>query len=359
MSRVYFHTPSGTAEIRGSERAWLSFVAAGPAMYAWDLDRTGLDSERAYQLVEMNPEPEPGEFGSNYLHTYMREAKAEEDRWRKAYKEYETAGRPYGPLGGPRYNHEHQRRFIDALKTNLRVQGFELHINGHRLHTSNIELNTALVAGSDVVALAAKIHGWCEVHAWVDGQDRDWLAGLVEQGLETGIFRRGVWYDNGPDEERTWASQGWEELVPFLRARNDEPVVMSYSVCDQFPTPHIEDWQWQPTELPDDWRPSWANDEKGLAEWESFGEETKQEERNEARQDSWYDLPGEQKWELAMAALREQRPWARIGPDNLRTTSFHKMVTVYDLFAPDRDERIAAAFTSEGEEEKTLSLTGK
>jgi len=39
------------------------------------------------------------------------------------------------------------------------LDGLELEVFGVRLNTVDIGLNTALVAGSDQVALAAKVHG--------------------------------------------------------------------------------------------------------------------------------------------------------------------------------------------------------
>ena len=60
--------------------------------------------------------------------------------------------------------------------------------------------------------------------------------------------------------------------------------------------------------------------------------------------DSWYDLPDQVRWDTAMAALRRDRPWARLSPGTLQTVTFGPGVTVYDLFASDRDERVRAAF---------------
>lgn len=48
-----------------------------------------------------------------------------------------------------------------------------------------------------------------------------------------------------------------------------------------------------------------------------------------------------------MGALRERRPWARLAPDTLTEVTFGPPVTIYDLFAPDRDERVRTAFAQE------------
>lgn len=331
MSRVYFHTPTEEAELRGSERAWLAHVAAGPGTYAWDLDRS--DHERAYALVAMSPEPEPGRYGANYLHAHMREAQEADRQYREACKRYADAGRPDGPLGGPRYNPKPSERFLSSLRLSLRVQGFDLEVAGHRLTTANVELNTALVAGSRPVQLAAKIHGWCEVHCWVEGPDRAWLAEIIAEGLAAGIYRRGLWYADRPDAPRDkWSSQGWEEVTALLERRDDEPVVMSYSVCESFPNQFIGGWM-----------PPWPD---GVPErYDALTDEQKLE--RDDRQDAFYELDGAEQWRIAMDALREVRPWARLAPDTLASVSFGPMVTVYDLFAPDRDERIARAFADD------------
>lgn len=352
MSRLYFHSPSGTAEILGSERAWLSHVASGPGAYAWDLDRVGASCDRAYALIEMSPEPAAGEYAANYLHTYAREAKAADERYHSAARAFESAGRPGGMSLYPRFDPEPGRRFIDALKVSLRVRGLPLRVAGHDLTTANLESNTALVAGSDVVALAAKLDGWNEQHCWVEGPDRAWMGGLVEQGLESGILRRGLWYSDTPDGPKDqWSSQGWEELVPWLRGRDDEPVVLSYSVGDRFPNQGIADWS--PPELPDGWAPAWADDDR--AEWDALSDDGKQECRDEYRQDSWYEVPDAEQWAAGMRGLRTRRPWARLSAETLREVSFGPMVTVYDLFAPDRDERVRRAF---GESEPIRQVSG-
>ncbi len=341
MSRVYFHTPTATAELLGSERAWLRRVAEGPGTYAWGLASNEL--ERAYWLVGASPEPDPGAYGANYLHRMMREAKTADDTYNAACRRYDDAGRPDGPLGGPRFDPEPWRRFLGALETALRVDGFPIDVAGHRLHTGDVERNTALVAGSDTVALAAKITGWCENHCWVEGPDRAWMADLIDTALDAGIYRHGLWYadtPNGPNDR--WSDQGWGDVTALLRSRDDEPVVLSYSVTETFPNPGVADWT--PPEFPADWRPSWADDEQSIAGWDATPDDDKAEQRIEAARESWYDLPTGEQWDRAMRGLRTDRPWARLSPDTLRTVSFGPMVTVYDLFAPDRDERVRRVF---------------
>lgn len=314
MSRIYWHTEHRDAGLRGSERAWLAHIAEGPAHASWDLGRS--DSlERAQEVLSLVAEVPEGKYGANYLHRYLREAETE-----KA-KPWQT------------YNPEPGRRLISSLETALKVKGFDLTIGEHTVATKNIDLNTALKAGSDVVALAAKIHGWCEAHAYILGQDRKWCADLIDEGLDAGIYRRGLWYHDLPNEEgeRKWSDQGWGKVTELLRETDDGPVVLSYSVTDQFPNADIAGW--------------YVPNADGLVlDWDVLTSE--EQDARSKRADEWYDLDPAERWRLGTAGLLEKQPWARISSDTLRSTTFGVPVTVYDLFAPDRDERIAKAFAA-------------
>lgn len=318
MSRVYFHSPSGTAELSGSERVWLDYLASGPATVAWDFDThasSGFD--RACELLAMVPEAPEGEYGDNYLHRYLREAQAQAVRNKAIYQSW-TPGTPLP--GQP--DLEPERRLISALSTAMKGRGLTVIVAEVQLYSRNIDLNTALVAGSDQVALAAKIHGWCESHCWVEGPDRVWLADLIDRGLETGLYRRGMGWE-GPARHDTGPG-----VVPLLRSRDDEPVVLSFSVCDGFPNADVGDWM-----------PPWP--EGVPREWDALAEE--QQEAREQRGEEWYELPADQQWSISLAGLRAERPWARLAADTLRSVTFGESITVYDLIAHDRDDRIRAA----------------
>lgn len=317
MSRVYFHSPSGDAELLGREFYWLGHLAAGPAKAAWDLDGSGA-FERACDLLKLAPEVPDGDYGANYLHKDMRAAMAQEERNKAIY----AAWRPGTPLGRSGADHGPSRFLVEALKTRLAVDGLELALFGVRLHTTDIGLNTALLAGSDQVALAAKIHGWCVKHTWLEGPDRAWLADLIEQGMESGLYRAGMGWD-GPATEHG-SGPG---VIPFLRACDDEPVVLSHSVDDSFPNSSVGDWM-----------PPWP---EGVArDWNALTEE--QQAQRSRRDEEWYELPDERQWEISMAGLRSKRPWARLSADTLRSPTFSLPVTVYDVTAADRDERLRA-----------------
>lgn len=341
MSRVYFHSPSGEAELNGSEHSHLRHVARGPAVAAWDLGDRLDDLEQAAAILAMVPD-DPTRRG-NYLHEDLRKAQAEQARHRAAVE----AGR-WGD-----YDPTPLHRLVSGLKTSLAVDRLRLLVAGHELRTFNVELNTAIVVGSEPVRLAAKIAGYCESHCWVEGEDRAWLAGVIDAGLAAGIFRRGLWYVNRvtdvPVEEcpdRRWLTQGWENVTAFLRSRDDEPVVLSYSVTEGFPNAGVAGWE--PPPMPAGWAPDWADTDAGRAEWETDhpDDESRREYYREAAADLWYELDAGERWRQAMDGLRENRPWAQLSPDMLGKLTFHWPVTVYDLLAPDRDERVRAAVAS-------------
>jgi len=147
-------------------------------------------------------------------------------------------------------------------------------IEGKPFSYWHASLNTVLRIGSDPLKLIARLHGQCEVHAWVDGPNRAWLADIVEQGLDMGLYRRNMGY------------QGWSDVVEFLRADDKEPVVTSYSVTGSFPNP------------------------MGQMDWEDFD-----------------DLSAKEQCRIAMASLRTREEEYEYGyelkPDNWNDYYFH------------------------------------
>jgi hypothetical protein len=198
-------------------------------------------------------------------------------------------------------------RLLDRLRWAIvepLMSDTELRLDGNRFHASDVALNTALAVGSDPIKLAAKIHGYCEIHGFVEGEHREWFAGVIDEGLAVGVYRRGLNYESS-DGTTKWTSQGWEDVLALLRSR-DEPVVMSYSVTDTFPNSYVAEWE-RPSDDPD-------------------GE-------------SWYDLPESKQWSLALAGIRK-KPWLSISPETLGGYFFGLPITAYDLLAHDRDDRI-------------------
>jgi hypothetical protein len=239
MSRVYFHSPSDTAELRGAERHHAGCMADEIALPCF-----GIDTDR---------------FSG-------------EETARRLCAMIEAPGRAFTP---------------QHLPIAMRVDGSRMHFvlpDGRRAQVWETMLNTALAMGSPPVWFLTRMHAQCEIHAYVEGQDRAWLAGIIEQGRAFRVMR---------------PEMGWEEVVELLRSRSDEPVVMSYSVCDQFPNRHVTDWT-APVDGPN-------------------GE-------------TWYDLPTEEKWRLGMIALRGA-PMLRIQPADVGTYYFGAGINAFDVRA--------------------------
>jgi hypothetical protein len=197
----------------------------------------------------------------------------------------------------PEYLRQRETR-LDSIKTAFSVGLYDTPLfvdhDGTPLANFSLQLNTILAIGNDPLCLAARLHAQCEIHCYVEGPNRAWLAEVIESGLAARIFRVG---------------EGWDDVLALLRLRDDEPVVTSYSVCDSFPTHRSTEgipWQvWKPTRI----------DEHGEANW-----------------DDWYDLPKAEKWRLALGGIRSIPEAAlELRPDNLRERFRHER-SLLDLF---------------------------
>lgn len=243
MSRIYFHSEHDEAEINGSERAWCGSLVNRIALGL--VEASGFDARRT-----LAPLITPGHYLNNVT----------DANWAQSFEATWGVG---GMFGSP------------------------ITWRGRQLSTLTISLNTTLAVGSDPVKLAARLHGQCEIHTWVDGPNRAWLADIIDRGLASGVFRSTLTRTDRNGNDVT-SSQGWEQVTELLRSRNDGPVVTSYSVCDQFPNPGVG------------WMPDWP---AGVAEdWRALSKG--QQQVRSARQSEWYELDDEQKWRIAMDGLR-------------------------------------------------------
>lgn len=163
-------------------------------------------------------------------------------------------------------------------------------------------LNTACVVGSDAVTLLARIHGQCEIHGWVDGPNRAWLASVIDRGREHEVLR---------------PNMGWESVAELLRLRDDEPVATSYSVCEWFPS---ADWIAQ--RMPDI-------------------SETDEGVLDALREDE------ELLWTLAIPLLR-QEPGLEMSPDNWDDFGFGNGLSLFDFRNAALQARAEPARTEHG-----------
>jgi hypothetical protein len=345
MSRLYFNSPSSTAELRGAEFHHLRSVAHSIAEPFWRIS----DLPDIADLLALVVPADGTLTGNTYLFEQLAKAQAEHAENTRLW-----AAKLPGVF--PPTSYDQTRALRQSVKLALRSSSApDLDIAGVRLGVAEIRLNTALRLGNDVVKLVVKIAGWGESHAWFDGKDRAWAADLIDQGLKSGVLRDGIWYVDGPSgdvlpkdhPQRKWSDMGWGEVTAFLRERDDEPVVLSYSVGDDFPNWAVADWT--PPPMPEGWAPDWAASDEGRAEWESEHPEAADRLAYYDSQsgDQWYALPERERWDLAMAGLQERSPWLRLGPDTLDYWTFGPGVTVFDLYAADRDERVRRADAEE------------
>jgi hypothetical protein len=162
---------------------------------------------------------------------------------------------------------------------------------------------------TEPVQLAARLHAQCEIHAWVDGPNRAWLADIIDEGVETGIMRP---HPDMDDIEKT----GWQAVTTLLRRTDSEPVVTSYSVCEQFPNSYASTYL-----------PPWP--EGVTEEWDALTE--KQQRERETLSDAWYDLPGGEQWRMGMEWLRVQRGGLELEPEGFYDFGFGNGFSWLDL----------------------------
>lgn len=161
----------------------------------------------------------------------------------------------------------------------------------------DLGLNTIMACGSNELRLCAVLHGQCELHCYVLGPNRAWLADLIGRGRASNILR---------------ADMNWEAAAEMLRASAERPVALSYSVSESFPNAHLA--------------------ARGAAWSASVGSAGDLED---ALYD-WYDsLSAEEVFDYAFAALRKQDLEAGMGlemrPENWSTRRCGPGHTAFDV----------------------------
>lgn len=191
---------------------------------------------------------------------------------------------------------------------------------GQRLDKRDIILNTALVSGSDPVRLLARLDGCMGRVNYVEGHNRNWLASLLEEGLDSGVLLR---FRGQGDEESPWAA-----LAAFLRTRNDEPVIVSDAEGgDAFPTAQFgapfvppslagASVTWSPTPGV---RPDWRDEDPLWLQWKAA---------------VWDRLSLADQWAYALQGLRQfESHELELRPENWRTYRFGDGYNAFQLLA--------------------------
>lgn len=248
MSRIYFHSLHGEAEVLGAERAYL-----GKATH---------DASIGLLLGVISP-------------WQLRRALARKSMARDAV----------GPNG------VNERMLSLALGT-FGDDEPAFVVDGKPVDHWQLLLNTLIQHGGDGMRLAARIHAQCEIHCYAEGSDRAWLATLIARQREEGLLR---------------SDMGWESVIELLTSRDDEPVVLSYSVCDPFPNSVASTWE--PSEADDD-------------------------------HEAWSGLPAEERWSMGVEWLRTTGAarGLRLDPDEWADYRFGHRLTAADLAPQPRAE---------------------
>lgn len=241
MSRIYFHAEDACAEVRGSERAHAGCLTN--------------DIGVSLILAQFNYETER-------LYAGISDCYAKDEKSLRLMLNADSSSRTFSLADG----------------THARVWP--------------VILNTCLRLGSGPLRLLTRLHAQCEIHAWVDGQNREWLAGIVDEGLRDGLMRK---------------DSGWESVSEMLRS-GEGPVVTSYSVCEPFPNPTVADWS------PPPW-PAGPNEDED-ENW-----------------DAWHDIDDDERWDMAMKGLRACSSGLELKPDDFDVFRFGVGLTAFDLRA--------------------------
>ncbi|HEY9371031.1 hypothetical protein [Streptomyces sp.] len=292
MSRIYFHSPSGEAEVLGAERS--------------------------------------------HVHLLVNDTSAERiTRHPNSYRE------PLREL--TRDSHlKPQSRMIDQqflqdfiLSFRVRGDGSLLAWRGHALDAFALALNTAIDWSGESMRLVARLDGQCEIHSYVEGKNRAWLADRIQDALDYEMLRPGMGWESPPE---ACHARG-PGVIPLLRSRDDEPVVLSYSVCDSFPyAAHVV----MPLP-PEDWRPDgWTEQE-----WADLDEDARDDYRDECRIDTFGNLPEQEQWARGMDWLRERSQTMRLElrPDDWRDYRFGHRLSLLDLERADWRDRVETALS--------------
>jgi hypothetical protein len=180
--------------------------------------------------------------------------------------------------------------FVEHLETWVVAAGSTegFWVRGQTVRCWELALNTAIVNGSDPIYMMARLNGQCEVHGYVPERERAWFAATIEQGLENGICR---------------SKMGWENVLALMLAPDRGPIVTSYSVTESFPNMRAAGKNWKP---PD-----------GL------------EGIDEIRE-AWYEMSFEDQWRLATKGLSGNK-FLAIRKDPRREFRFTHRMTGYDV----------------------------
>lgn len=154
--------------------------------------------------------------------------------------------------------------------------------DGRKLSAWSVAMNTLKAVASEPIKLLIHIHAQCEIHAWVDEPNREWFADSIETLMEEGVLSESY----------------WRPLITWLRETAKGPIVLSYSVCDEFPTPSM---------IPEFREAECAYEACEKAGWSA-----------------------ERLWDECFARLKAEKT-LELNPDRVANTTFDANLTPYDV----------------------------
>lgn len=261
MSSFTFTSSDRTARVAGSERPYGAILAARLTAAALDLDVEGVARKvlpRAFfqhmAFREANNSVAPGSYSAAFV------------RW--------------VPLA-------------EMLNSNVRLT-----VGERSVPPSELVLNTAIVFGSAAVALLARIHGSGEDGLLVDGPHRAWLAGIIDDGVATGILRD---------------SEGWERAAQLLRADDTSPVLIAAADVSEL---------------------------QGRAVGAFVRSVPADEKADDARQEAWDNMADAQRWAQSIDAIEAARTpdkqwWLMLAPEAFQQPCYGSGTTAFSANVPE------------------------
>lgn len=272
MSGIDFTTRDGSASVRGTERAYGAALAARLTAAVLELD--------GQHTQESNRRILPDIFFQQAAFNAQRHGRAASLTDTFTY---------WAPTAGMMY--EDGSADIRIGDKTERPDGFVI--------------NTAVVAGSDPIALLTRIHAYSEEGLLVAGMDRSWLAGIIDAGLQARILHD---------------KSGWEGAAGLLRSDSRSPAIITsrgFSV-------------------------SWL---QGAAA--GFYAEGQSDQERWAAEKAFDALSEAERWDRSISALLEERRpdaswWLMLDPETFHKPSHLQLLTAFDAIEADNESQSAA-----------------
>lgn len=266
MSGIDFTTRDGSASVRGAERPYGAALAARLTAAILELDGQRTQERNRRILPDI----------------FFRQA-AFNDQSAGCTTSLTDAFTYWAPMSGMMY--EDGSADIRIGDKTERPDGFVI--------------NTAVVAGSDPIALLTRIHAYSEEGLLVTGPDRSWLAGIIDAGLQAHILRD---------------KSGWEGAAELLRSDSRSPALITTS---------------QGVSL------SWL---QGAAA--GFYADGQTDQERWAAEKAFDALSGAEQWDRSISALLEERRpdaswWLMLDPETFHKPSHLGLLTAFDAIEAD------------------------